>query len=184
MVQPQDAEGENAVDRGHGLLIVDRDHGPRLPGAGQQAARVSRAKRSFEIHGGAERFGPPAFVAKLAGERAFEQLQVPRPRGLARAWGAAIFFGRKFEDGRLRLAEAVAGQTQKFTPGRRGGDAADEVRFLAPKVQRAAGVLGRKAVFCSAKIEQDLAVFAQHRRGELPQVVVERGRDLLGCLIG
>src|SRR5579863_6315198 len=50
VIQPEDAERENAIDDGAGLGLADADHGLCSSSAKQVAAYVRRAKAVFQVH--------------------------------------------------------------------------------------------------------------------------------------
>ena len=65
-----------------------------------------------------------------------------------------------------------------------GGDAADEVGFFVPEVERHAVGGGREGVAGGAEIEEDLAVLGEDRGGVLGEIGGEEGGDLLWGLGG
>ena len=80
--EPEDAEGQDAVDGGGRFLLIDRDDSPGFLPQGQQAARVGRAEGLLEVHGGAEVARRP--VGELAFERTLENFYKASAGGVPR----------------------------------------------------------------------------------------------------
>ena len=120
----------------------------------------------------------------MADEGAVEQFQEVVAGGLAGAGGAAVFFCGELEGGGTGMAELLGGESEKLGAGDGGGDAADEVSFVVPKLQGTAVVVGGEGVFGGAEIEEDAAVFGEHGRGVVGEIDGEEGGDLLGSLWG
>jgi hypothetical protein len=140
VVQPQNSEGQYAVDGRRALFFVDCDDRPGLLSAEQRAARVGRTEAAFEVHRGAKAVALE--VGKAAQEYAFESVQVACAGGFACGRRAALAGGDQFQELGLRLSEALRREPQRACARSRGKHAADEVSFLAPEVQRAAVVFG------------------------------------------
>ena len=104
VVQPEDAEGEDAVDGGGRFVFADADDGPCLIAAQESAARVGGAEGFLQVHGGAEGFG--RVVGESAREGAFKKLDVALAGGVACGGGTRGAGGDEFEELGLRLAEA------------------------------------------------------------------------------
>ncbi len=160
MVQPEDSEGEDAVDGGLGLFFVDGDDGPGLLALDEGASGVGGAEGSFEVHGGTEGFGLP--VGEVAEEDSVEDAEVFCADSLASGWSAPVFVGGELEGLGFGLAEAVGGQTEDSVARGGGGDAADDVAVLGPEVEGAAVVLGGEGVSGEAEVEEDFAVFEKY----------------------
>ena len=181
VVEPEDAEGEDAINGGLGLLVVDGDDGPGLLAVDEGASGVGGAEGFFEVHGGAEGFGLE--VGEGAEEDAVEGAEVSVAGGFAGGGGAAVLIGCEFERLRFGLAEAVGGEAEDARAEGGGGDATDEVAVFGPEVEGAAFVLGGEGVFGGAEVEDDFAVFAEDGVGVLGEEGFERGGDGGGRLI-
>ena len=174
-MQPEDAEGKNAIDGGGGLFFVDPNDGPGFLSAHEQAAGVGRAEAAFEVHRGAEPVGRP--VGKLAGKRAFEDLEVADAGLLAGRGCAAVAVAGDFEQGGPGLTELKDTEPEGFAAELAGDNAADEIALLAPEVDGAARVLGGERVSGLAHVEEGFAVFIDDGRGKLGEEGVEGGGD-------
>ncbi len=182
VMQPEDAEGEDAVDGGLRLFVVDGDDGPGLLALDERAAGVGGAEGFFEVHRGAEGVGLP--VGEVAKEDAIEHAEIVDARGFAGGWGAAVFVGGELEGLGFGLAEAVGGEAEDSVASGGCGDAADEIAVFGPEVEGAAVVLGGEGVFCGAQVEEDFAVFEEDGVGVLGEEGFERGGDRAGRLLG
>ena len=59
VMEPEDAEGEDAVDGGLRLFLVDGDDGPGFLALDEGSSGVGGAEGFLEVHSGAEGFGVP-----------------------------------------------------------------------------------------------------------------------------
>src|ERR1700688_1833770 len=75
VMQPENAEGKDAIDGGLRLFVVDGDDGPGFLALDEGSASVGGAEGFFEVHGGAEGVGLP--VGEAAQEDAVEDAEVP-----------------------------------------------------------------------------------------------------------
>ena len=182
VVQPENAEGEDAVDGGLRLFVVDGDDGPGFLALYEGAAGVGGAEGFFEVHRGAEGFGFE--IGEVAEEDALEQAEVFDAGGFAGGGSAAVFVGSEFEGLGLGLAEAMGAEAEDAVAGVRGADAADEVAVFAPEMEGAAVVFGGEGVLRLAHVEDDFAVFEDDGYGVLGEEGLERGSDGLGRLFG
>ncbi len=182
VMQPEDAEGEDAVDGSGGFLLIDGDDSPGLLALHEGAARVGWAEGFLEVHGGAEGFWVP--VGKAALEDAIEDTQVADAGGLAGAGSAAVFIGGELEGLGFGLAEALGGEAQDSGAHGGGGDATDDVALVRPEVEGAAAMLGGEGVLGEAHVEEDFAVFKQDRGGLFGEEGLEGSGNLLGGLLG
>ena len=161
--EPEDAEGENAIDGGGRFGFVDGDDGAGGVGMGagakQEAAGVGGAEGFFEIHGGAEGVGVP--VREVAREGALDSGEVTGADGFPGGGAAAGFGGRGEVKGLgAGCAEALGAQAQRRRAFGLGGyDRADDVAGVIPELKRAAIVGCAEGVFGGAEIEKDLAFF-------------------------
>ncbi len=182
VLQPEDPDGEDAIDGGLGFGGVDGDDGPGLLTPGEHAAGVGGAEGALEIHGGAKAFG--AEVRKGAEEDAVKQAEVALAGGLPIGGSAEAFVGDEIEVLGAGPAEALGGETQGV--GSRGDaeDAANEVAIVGPEVKGSAVVVGGEGVAGFAKVEEGAAVFEQECVGVIIEEGLEGGGDVgggLGC---
>lgn len=178
MVEPEDAEGKDAVDDGGGFFVVDGDNSPGFLTLDEGASGVSGAEGFFKVHGGAEGFGLP--VGELSLEDTIEDAEVFGAGGFAGGGGSAVLIGGEFEGLRFGLAEAEGGEAEDSGAEGGGGDAADEVAVFRPEVEGAAAVLGGEGVFGGTEVEEGFAVFEEEGARVLGQEGFECGGDCFG----
>ena len=179
-LQPEDAEGEDAVDGGGRLVFVDGDDGPGFLAADEQAAGVGGPEAALEVHGGAEGVG--GVVGEGAEEGALEDFEVTRAGLLAGGGGAAVAVAGDFEQGGFGLAEFEDGEAEGLVAEFGGDDAADEVALVAPEMEGAAVLFGGERVFGDAHVEESFAVFVDDGGGVVEEEGFEGGGDGLGWL--
>ena len=179
VVEPEDAEGEDAVGGGLGLFVVDGDDGPGLLAVDEGASGVGGAEGFFEVHGGAEGFGLEVWEG--AEEDTVEDAEVFVAGGFAGGGGATVFtiwgIGEEFEGLGFGLAKAEGGEAEDSGAEGGGSDAADEVAVFGPEMESAAVVLGGEGVFGGAEVEDDFTVFAEDGVRMLDEKGFQRGGD-------
>ena len=163
VVEPENAEGQDAVDGGGGFCFTDADDGFGGGATEEAAANVGGAEAVLEIHGRAKAVDLGA--EKSAGQDAFEQSLIVAARGVAGGGSAAIAVRDKFESLRLRSAHATGHDAQALSAWLNFDDGADEVAFFAPKLEQAAAVGFGDGVAREAHVEEDAAVFEQSSGG-------------------
>lgn len=176
VLEPKDADSEDAVDGGLGLGGVDGDDGPGVLATGLDAAGESRAEGALEVGGGAEGFA--VIVGKGAEEGAVEEAQEALAGGVAGGGGAEMAVGGELEEGRAGLAEAMGGEAEGAGAGGDGEDAADEVEVGGPEVECDAILLGGEGVLGFAEVEEGAAVFEQEGVGVLGEEGFDGGGDV------
>lgn len=135
-LEPEDADGEDAVDGCGRFFGVDGDDGPGLLAFVKNAAGVGGAEGFFQVHGGLEGVGFE--VRKVFVEDAFEEGEILFADRLADAGGAAVGLGDEFEGLRFGLAEAEVLELEDVVAEAGADDAADEVAVVAPELEGAA----------------------------------------------
>jgi len=182
VLEPKDADGEDAVDGGLGLGGVDGDDGPGVLAAEEGAAGVGGAEGALEVGGGAEGFA--LVVGKGAEEDAIEQAEVAAAGGVAGGGGAEVLVGGELEVGWVGVAEALGGEAEGAGAGGDGDDAADEVALGGPEVEGGAILLGGEGELGFAEVEEGVAVFEQEGVGVLGEVGFDGGGDVGRRLVG
>jgi hypothetical protein len=182
MLQPQNPQRENAVDRSLRLFFVHGDHSPRLLPLQQRAARIGRAETFFEIHRGAKCIRLP--LRKTSRQYPLQHAKIFHPRCLARRRRAPVPVGDQFQSLRLRLAEALRTQTQHAVPHRRPAHSPDKIALLTPQMQGAAAMFRRQLVLRLTHVEDHLAIFEHHGTRMLGEKFFQRCCDLLYGLCG
>ena len=180
VLEPEDTDGEDAVDGGLGLGGVDGDDGPGLLATGEGSAGVGGAEGALEVHGGAETFG--AFAGEGPNEGTLEQVEVAVPGGVAGAGRAEMLVGGELECLGTGLPEALGGEAEGMGAGGDGEDAADEVAVVGPEMEGGAIVGGVEGVAGFAEVEEGPAVFEQEGVGVFGEEAFDGGGDVGGRL--
>ena len=180
VLEPENADGEDAVDGVLRLGGVDGDHGPGLLAAAKRTASVAGAEGAFEIHGGTEALA--AVVRKGLEEHTIEEAQIAMARGIAAGGAAEVLVGGEFQGVGARLTEALRGEAERFGARGDGKDAADEVAIAGPEMEGGAVVLGGESVLGFTEIEEGTTVLEQDRVRVFGQKSFNRGGDVGGCL--
>ena len=121
VVEPENAEGENAVDHGGGLGLAHADDRIGSRAFEQAAAHVGGAEAVLEIHGRAQAvdFG----ADEVARQHALEQALIVAAGGVAGGGSAAVAGGNKFKRPAAWLrpcgASSGAGIARAAAPRRR-----------------------------------------------------------------
>jgi len=174
VVEPEDAEGEGAVDGGGGFVGADAEDGPGGMAMGEDPAGVGGSEAVFEVHGGAEGVGDEG--GEGGGEGLLEGAEVAAAGGIAGGGGAEFGVGDEGKGLRLAMAEAEGFEAEGIAAGLDGGDGADEIFFVGPEVEEAAAVVGGDGALGEAEVEEEAAVFEDGGAG----VIGEEGFDGLG----
>jgi hypothetical protein len=179
LFEPENAEGEGAIDDGGWFFGADADDGPGRLAFGEEAASIGGAEAVLGIHGGTERFGRPA--RKLRREGLLEGAQITAAGSIARGGGAEVGIGDEGEGLRFGLAEAMGFEAEGIAARLDGGDGADEIAVLGPEMEEAAAVVGGDGAAGEAEIEKEAAVFEDGGVGMIGEEVFdgvgERGGD-------
>lgn len=182
MLEPEDGDGEDAVDGGLGLGGIDGDDGGCVLAAGEGATGEGGAEGALEVEGGAETFG--GFVGEGAEEDAVKEAEVALAGGFASGGGAEVDVGGELESLGAELAEALGGEAEGLGARGDGEDAADEVAVLGPEVEGGTVVFGGKGVAGFAEVEEGAAVFEEEGIGVLGEEGFDGGADVRGGLGG
>ena len=86
--QPQDSQGEDAIDGGHAFFGVHPDQGPALLPAHQKAPGIGGAEAVLQVHRGTQAF--QFVLVEVTSEQAFEQPQIPGSAKLAGCRGSLL----------------------------------------------------------------------------------------------
>ena len=180
MPEPEDADGQDAVDGGLGFGGVDGDDGPGLSAVGEGAAGVAGAEGAFEVHGGTEAFG--AAIGEGLEEDAIEHAEEALAGGVAGGGRAEVFIGGELEGLEAGLAEALGGEAEGVGAGGDGEQAADQVAVGGPEVDGGAAAVGGEGVFGFAEVEEGAAVFEDEGVGVFGKEGLDDGGDVAGRL--
>ena len=138
VVEPENAEGENAVDCGGRLRFADANDRFSSGAPQQPAAHIRGPETMFQIHGRAKAVDLRA--KKGAREDAFEKPLVVAPRGVARGGGAPVTVRDKFKSLRLRSSHPSRQDAQGLRAVLNLHHGPHHVAFFAPELQKAAPV--------------------------------------------
>jgi len=169
VVEPKDAEGENAVDDGGRLSLCNADDGVGSGAAEEAAADVGGAEAVFKVHGRAE--GVNLGADEVAGEHALKQALIVAAGGVAGGGGAAVAGGDEFEGLGLGRAHAAGDEAQAGSALLDLDDGADEVTLLAPELEEAAAMLLSDRVAGRAHIKEDAAILKEGGGGVVGEIL-------------
>ena len=168
VVEPENAEGEDAVDDGGGFCGADADDRVGGGSVEQAAANVGGAEAVLEIHGRAQAVDLGA--DEMAREHALEQALVVAAGGVAGGGRAAVAGGHEFERLRLGRAHAARDEAQALRALLHVDDGAHEVALVAPELEQAAAVRLGDGVARGAHVEEDAAVFKERGCGVIGEI--------------
>ena len=171
VIEPEDAEGEGAVDGVGEFLRANAENGPGGLAFRQNAAGVGGAEAVLEVHGGAEAFRDPA--GEVRGEGLFEGAKVAAAGGIARGGGAEVWIGDEGEGLGFGLSEAAGFKPERLAARLDGGDGTDQVFLVGPEMEEAASVVGGDGAVGEAEVEEEAAVFKDGGVGVVGEEVVD-----------
>jgi len=178
VVEPEEAEGEDAIDDGAGLGLADADDGFGRGAAKEAATDIGGAEAVFKIHGGAEAVDLSA--KEGAGEGALQDALVGAAGGIASGGGAPVAGGDQLKRLRLGRAHAAGAETEAVGAPLHIEDGADEVAFLAPQLEEAAAVGVGDGVAGGAHVEENATVFKDGGSGVVGDVLFDLPGEGLG----
>lgn len=91
--------------------------------------------------------------------RACSRAEVAAAGGVAGGGGAEFGVGDEGEGLRLAVAEAAGFEAEGIAARLDGGDGADEIFLVGPKMEEAAAVVGGDGALGEAEVEEEAAVF-------------------------
>ena len=112
VIEPENAEGENAVDDGSGFGGAYANHGIGRSPFEQTAADVCGTEAVLEIHGGAQ--AVDFRTHEMPREDALEEALIIAARGVACGGSAAVVRRGEFEELGLGRAHLACGQAQRL----------------------------------------------------------------------
>jgi len=157
LIEPENAEGEYAVNHGAGLGLAYSDNGVGCGAFEEATADVGRAEAVLEVHGGTHSIDFRSEEA--AGQDALKQALVVAARCVAGCGGASVAGGHKLKGLRFGCAHAASHQAQTLRTLLQVDYGADEVAFIAPQLEQTAAMLLFDGVMSGAHVEQNAAVF-------------------------
>ena len=161
VVEPENAQGENAVDDGGGFCGAHADHGIGRGALQQSAADIGRAEAVLEIHGRAQAVDLRAEV--MPRKHALEQALVVAAGGVAGSGSAALAGGDEFKKLRPGRAHLPRGQAQGLRAWFHVDHGANQVALVAPELEQAAPVRLFDGAARGAHVEQSAAIFKESR---------------------
>ena len=178
VVEPENAEGENAIDDGGGFRCAHANYGMGRGSLEQASADVGGTEAVLEIHGGAQAVDLRA--QEMPCEHAIEEALIVAARGVAGSGSAAVAGGNKIEELRPGRAHLARGQTQRLRAWLHSDDSAHEVALLAPKLEQAAAMGLGDGVARGAHVEEHAAIFKHSRAGVRGQIRFDDPGQLRG----
>ncbi len=179
IVEPENAEGENAVDDGSGFGGAYANHGMGRGSLEQTAAHVGGTEAVLEIHGGAQAVDLAAH--EMPREDALEQALIIAARGVAGGGGAAVAGRSNLEELRPGRAHLARGQAQALRAWFHLDDGAHQVALVAPKLEQAAAMGLGDGAARGAHVEEHAAVFKHRCGGVVGEIGFDDPGQLRGC---
>ena len=178
IVEPQDAEGEDAVHRGGGFRFADGDD--RVGGGSfqQPAANIGRAEAVLQVHRRAEAVNFRS--DKGPGKSPLQQPLIRASGRVACGGSPAIAGGHQFERLRFGRSHAPRHHAQALRARLHAQHGADDIPFLAPELQNASAMRLADRVARVAHVEDDAAVFEHGGGGMFGQVLFDLPGENVG----
>lgn len=178
MVEPENAQGKDAVDGGGGLRLSYADDGLCRDAAQQASTGVGGAEAMFEVHGGAH--AVDLGVQELAAQDAFEETQVIAPGAVARGGRRAVAGGQDLQGLRLGGSHLASGEAKAAGTAFESDDGAEQILLVAPDLEETAAVRCFDLVLGGAQVEEHATLVKNGGGGVLGEIVADALHEFLG----
>ena len=178
MIEPENAERENAIDDRGGLCFRNSDHRVNSGAEMKLAANIGGTEAVLQIHGRTQAVDPGA--NEVPAKDSLEQAEVVFTGSVASGWGTAVVGSDELKGLRLGDAHAAREDAEALCPVLQIDYGTDEVAFLAPHLQQATPVLFAHGEARETHVEEHAPIFEQRSGGMVGKILLKRQDKLAG----